>query len=70
VPQPKESFEECVEEAFARVMTAQGARTLLFSPGAASFGKFLHEFDRGERFNALIARMMKAFSCRFAKPSK
>src|SRR3989338_7167146 len=27
---------------------------VLFSPGAASFEKFLHEFDRGEQFNKLI----------------
>ncbi|MDO8520888.1 MAG: hypothetical protein Q7S52_02120, partial [bacterium] len=29
---------------------------ILFSPGAASFEKFLHEFDRGEQFNALVKK--------------
>ena len=31
--------------------------TVLFSPGAASFEKFLHEFDRGEQFNALARKV-------------
>jgi UDP-N-acetylmuramoylalanine--D-glutamate ligase len=33
--------------------------TILFSPGAASFEKFLHEFDRGEQFNKLVKKYTK-----------
>ena len=44
-----ESLEECVEYAFA---AKKG--TVLFSPGSASFEKFKNEFDRGEKFNAII----------------
>lgn len=33
--------------------------TILFSPGATSFEKYLHEFDRGEDFNRLIKKNLR-----------
>jgi len=30
---------------------------IVLSPGAASFGMFLHEFDRGEQFNVLVKKL-------------
>lgn len=32
---------------------------IIFSPGAASFEKFKNEFDRGEKFNLLIEKIIK-----------
>ncbi len=44
----------CVREAFRVARGLGGGTVVLLSPGAASFEKFLHEFDRGERFNKLV----------------
>ena len=33
---------------------AQPGDVVLLSPGATSFGLFLHEFDRGEQFRAAV----------------
>lgn len=61
IPAPKETLRECVEEALKRAKEETGKSTVLFSPGAASFGKFLHEFDRGEQFASLVkARVAQA----------
>lgn len=30
---------------------------IVLSPGAASFGMFLHEFDRGQQFNSLVKKL-------------
>ena len=49
----------CVREAFKIARSLKGNTTILFSPGAASFEKFLHEFDRGEKFNALVKKYIK-----------
>jgi UDP-N-acetylmuramoylalanine-D-glutamate ligase len=49
---------ECVRGAFRVAKGLKGKTTILFSPGAASFEKFLHEFDRGEKFNALIKKFL------------
>ncbi len=46
----------CVKIAIVEVKNQKQKTTILFSPGAASFEKFLHEFDRGEKFNALIKK--------------
>jgi UDP-N-acetylmuramoylalanine--D-glutamate ligase len=44
-----------LENAFAAATgTAAGGEVILFSPGCASFGMFLNEFDRGRRFKALV----------------
>ena len=37
---------------------AQKGDWLVLSPGAASFGLFLNEFDRGEKFNAEIKKLL------------
>jgi UDP-N-acetylmuramoylalanine--D-glutamate ligase len=66
-PEPKESLEKCVEEAFARAKSGRGKSTILFSPGAASFGMFLHEFDRGERFAFFARRVLRASARRGGK---
>ncbi len=60
----------CVVEAFrvakillkttgGKAKNSEGNVTILFSPGAASFEKFLHEFDRGEQFNKLVKKYTK-----------
>lgn len=46
-------------EAFARADELSGKVTVVFSPGGASFEKFLHEFDRGEKWNALVKKLLK-----------
>lgn len=46
----------CVKMAIVEAKNQKQKTTILFSPGAASFEKFLHEFDRGEQFNALIKK--------------
>jgi UDP-N-acetylmuramoylalanine-D-glutamate ligase len=33
---------------------AEAGERIVFSPGATSFGMFLNEFDRGDKFIALI----------------
>jgi UDP-N-acetylmuramoylalanine--D-glutamate ligase len=53
-PLPKETLEACAVEVFARAKAEKGKVVILFSPGAASFGEFLHEFDRGEKWNGLV----------------
>lgn len=46
-----DSMEKAVEEA---VKSAQSGDVVLLSPGAASFGLFLNEFDRGEKFKRAV----------------
>lgn len=53
------NLDSCVYEAFRVAKTLKGKTTILFSPGAASFEKFLHEFDRGEKFNLLVKKYTK-----------
>ena len=53
------SLKECVAAAFVTAKKQKGKTTILFSPGAASFEKFLHEFDRGEQFNKLVKKLVK-----------
>jgi len=47
-----DSLEMAVERAFT---LAQPEGTVLLSPGCASFGMFVNEFDRGERFRQIVA---------------
>lgn len=50
---------ECVSAASEIAQQTRGKTIILFSPGAASFEKFLHEFDRGEQFNKLVKKYFK-----------
>ncbi len=54
-----ETLASCVTEAQVMARSAKGKTTILFSPGAASFEKFLHEFDRGEKFNTCVRKFFK-----------
>ena len=51
---PYDDLEKAVDTALERCSPGEVA---LFSPGATSFGMFLHEFDRGDKFKAIIAKM-------------
>ena len=49
-----DSLDACFDAAVAK---AHGRKTaIVFSPAAKSFEKFKNEYDRGERFNQLVAR--------------
>lgn len=48
------SMEEAVSMAYA---FAKPGDTVILSPGAASFGLFRNEFDRGDRFKDAVARL-------------
>ena len=48
---PFDDFEKAVKKAY---QLAGKEEVVLLSPGAASFGMFKNEFDRGEKFNQLI----------------
>lgn len=49
-----ETLRECVSR--ASEIHALKHKTILFSPGAASFEKFKNEFDRGEQFSVLVKK--------------
>jgi UDP-N-acetylmuramoylalanine--D-glutamate ligase len=51
---PYHDFREAVLAAWA---AARPGDIVLLSPGAASFGMFLHEFDRGEQFRRLVGEL-------------
>jgi UDP-N-acetylmuramoylalanine--D-glutamate ligase len=51
---PYGNFREAVQAAH---QAAQAGDIVLLSPGAASFGMFLHEFDRGEQFRKLVGEL-------------
>ncbi len=53
---PLDDLREAVLQARA---LARPGDTVLFSPGCASFGLFLHEFDRGERFRQVVAELAR-----------
>ena len=59
-PTPQKTLEACVGAAFFAAKATKGKSVVLFSPGAASFEKFLHEFDRGEKFTRIVSRMFKS----------
>ena len=52
-PRPLQDLDACVRTA-RRALAGGGV--LLFSPGAASFEKFLHEFDRVRKFTSAIKK--------------
>lgn len=49
-----DSMSSAVQTALA---IAAPKQSVVLSPGAASFGLFLHEFDRGEKFNQVVSRL-------------
>lgn len=49
------SMSSAVQTALA---IAAPKQPVVLSPGAASFGIFLHEFDRGERFNQAVSQLV------------
>ena len=55
-PRTLATLDACVRQAHEITKKSSMSTTILFSPGAASFEKFLHEFDRGEQFNALVEK--------------
>jgi UDP-N-acetylmuramoylalanine--D-glutamate ligase len=52
-----DTLEECVDCALNLAGEFE-CRNILFSPSAKSFEKFKNEFDRGEKFNALIKQKL------------
>src|SRR3989344_2573832 len=48
-----ENLSDCLDRAIKIALGSEHKSIILFSPGAKSFEKFKHEFDRGERFNEL-----------------
>ena len=51
---PFENLQAAVLSAFEH---AAAGDTVLFSPGATSFGMFLNEFDRGRSFKSIVAQL-------------
>lgn len=51
---PFSSMKEVFESAFKLAHSERRTVALILSPGAASFGLFLHEFDRGDQFRTLV----------------
>ncbi|MBU1730429.1 UDP-N-acetylmuramoyl-L-alanine--D-glutamate ligase [Patescibacteria group bacterium] len=54
-PQVFDTLKECW--IYALKLTGFTSKTVVFSPGAASFEKFKNEFDRGEQFNKLVEKL-------------
>jgi UDP-N-acetylmuramoylalanine--D-glutamate ligase len=53
-------FVEAMKEAFRQAKyILQKGDIFLLSPGAASFGLFINEFDRGDQFNEAVKRLGK-----------
>ena len=52
----QEAFGSAREAALAD-LAIQETVAVILSPGAASFGMFLHEFDRGDQFRALVGSL-------------
>ncbi len=53
---PVAGMDDAVSQAVARAVPGD---TVLLSPGAASFGVFQNEFDRGDQFRAAVAQLRK-----------
>ena len=51
---PYSTLSEALEES---VQSAERGDSIIFSPGCTSFGMFLNEFDRGDRFKELVFRL-------------
>lgn len=48
---------DCVSHGLEKAKEFYGKTVILFSPSAKSFEKFKNEFDRGEKFNAIIKKI-------------
>lgn len=53
---PFDNLDQALAETFKR---AQPGSSLVLSPGCASFGMFLNEFDRGRKFKAAVAKLIE-----------
>jgi UDP-N-acetylmuramoylalanine--D-glutamate ligase len=53
-----DDFKSAIREAIDHAKKLGKPAYVLFSPGATSFGMFNNEFDRGDRFNALIQELL------------
>ena len=49
-----DNFEEAIKHAYAMSLNGD---TVLLSPGCASFGMFINEFDRGNQFKKIVKRL-------------
>lgn len=54
-----DDFKSAVKDAFKMVRSQNGS--VVLSPGAASFGMFKHEFDRGDQFNKCFKEMKQEY---------
>ncbi len=54
-----DNLELCVHDAF---MQSKEGDIIILSPGCASFGLFLNEFDRGSQFKAVVEKLSQSFS--------
>ena len=55
-----DNLEDCVGEAF-KIAKIQPKSIILFSPASKSFEKFKNEYDRGNKFNAVIKNFLKKY---------
>lgn len=53
-----DTLEECLKKAL-EIAQNSSKTNIVFSPGAKSFEKFKNEFDRGEKFNFIIKKLLK-----------
>ncbi len=51
-----ETLEEAINSGYKYLKKIKGTH-LILSPGAASFGMFVNEFDRGEQFNYIVSNL-------------
>ena len=51
------TLEKCLKAALKRGGKYVNS-VVLFSPGAKSFGPFKNEYDRGQRFNKLVKKLV------------
>lgn len=57
VKMPRQIARSMAEAVELSRLEAECGDTVILSPGAASFGMFLHEFDRGDQYNEAVERL-------------